>query len=125
MTSMNFETPHSSHNGSLNVLRESVLLLLSQVELLGDRQSSRERAKRTSLSEEVRRFEIELITNALRQTHGHQLRAARLLGVKVTTLNGKIKRYDIMRNIREDEVESPSQPEGQYCENAVSGLETS
>ena len=122
---MNFETPHSSHNGSLNVLRESVLRLLSQVELLGDNQSSRERAKRASLSEEVRRFEIELITNALRQTHGHQLRAARLLGVKVTTLNGKIKRYDIMRNIREDEVESPIQPEGQSCENAVSGLETS
>ena len=125
MTSMNFETPPSSHNGSLNVLRESVLLLLSQVELLGDNQSSRERAKRASLSEEVRRFEIELITNALLQTHGHQLRAARLLGVKVTTLNGKIKRYDIMKNIREHEAGSPIQPEGQYSERAVSELKTS
>jgi len=31
----------------------------------------------------------------LSQTHGHQRRAARLLGVKATTLNAKIKRYKI------------------------------
>jgi DNA-binding NtrC family response regulator len=44
---------------------------------------------------EVRRFEIDLIQRALDQTGGHQSRAASLLGIKITTLNSKIKRYHI------------------------------
>ena len=45
--------------------------------------------------DEVSRFEIELIKRALFQTRGHQGRAARLLNLKVTTLNSKIKHYNI------------------------------
>ncbi|HKE60116.1 MAG TPA: sigma-54 dependent transcriptional regulator [Pyrinomonadaceae bacterium] len=45
--------------------------------------------------EEVRRFEIDLIRRALEQTSGHQSRAARLLGMNATTLNSKIKTYNI------------------------------
>jgi DNA-binding NtrC family response regulator len=45
--------------------------------------------------EEVRRFEIDLIRRALDQTGGHQSRAARLLGMNPTTLNSKIKTYNI------------------------------
>ena len=45
--------------------------------------------------EEVRRFEIDLIRRALEQTGGHQSRAARLLGMNATTLNSKIKTYNI------------------------------
>jgi DNA-binding NtrC family response regulator len=45
--------------------------------------------------EEVRRFEIDLIQRALEQTGGHQSRAARLLGMNATTLNSKIKTYNI------------------------------
>jgi DNA-binding NtrC family response regulator len=48
-----------------------------------------------SLSEQVHRFEAELIRSALIKTGGRQRRAARLLGVKVTTLHTKIKRYRI------------------------------
>ena len=44
---------------------------------------------------EVRRFEIDLIRRALDQTGGHQSRAARLLGMNPTTLNSKIKTYNI------------------------------
>ncbi len=44
---------------------------------------------------EVRRYETELIRLALRLTGNHQLRAARMLGIKPTTLNAKIKRLDI------------------------------
>ena len=47
------------------------------------------------LQAEVRRFETELIRSALIQTGGRQRPAARLLGTKVTTLNTKIKRYQI------------------------------
>src|SRR5215510_16586046 len=43
----------------------------------------------------VRQLEIDLITDALIRTGGHQTRAAVLLGINVTTLNSKIKRYKI------------------------------
>jgi transcriptional regulator with GAF, ATPase, and Fis domain len=45
--------------------------------------------------EEVQRFEVQLIERALAQTNGHQGRAARLLNLKLTTLNSIIKRYNI------------------------------
>lgn len=44
---------------------------------------------------EVERFESGLIKVALDQTGGHQARAARLLHIKPTTLNSKIKSYGI------------------------------
>jgi DNA-binding NtrC family response regulator len=56
----------------------------------------------SSLSEEVRRLEIDLIRYALRRTGGHQGEAARLLGMKPTTLNSKIKRYHISGEISAD-----------------------
>ena len=45
--------------------------------------------------DEVRKFEVDLIRRALEQTGGHQSRAARLLGLNATTLNSKIKTYNI------------------------------
>lgn len=45
--------------------------------------------------DEVRRFEIVLIERALWHTGGRQVRAASLLGLKTTTLNSKIKVYNI------------------------------
>ena len=48
-----------------------------------------------SFYDEVRRFEVDLIRRALEQTGGHQSRAARLLGMNPTTLNSKIKTYNI------------------------------
>jgi DNA-binding NtrC family response regulator len=44
---------------------------------------------------EVEKFEIDLIQRALDRTGGHQVRAASLLKIKITTLNTKIKRYHI------------------------------
>ena len=45
--------------------------------------------------DEVRRFEVRLITRALELTGGNQTRAAKLLGLGTTTLNYKIKSYGI------------------------------
>jgi two-component system NtrC family response regulator len=45
--------------------------------------------------DEVKKFEIDLIRRALDQTGGHQSRAARLLGLNATTLNSKIKSYNL------------------------------
>jgi len=44
---------------------------------------------------EVRRFEIFLIRNALRLTKGSQVKAARLLKMPETTLNSKLKSFNI------------------------------
>ena len=44
---------------------------------------------------ELREIEIDLIKRALFQTGGHQVQAAKLLNLKVTTLNSKIKHYNI------------------------------
>ena len=54
-----------------------------------------ELARGVNFYDEVRRFEIDLIRRALDQTAGHQSRAARLLGLNATTLNSKIKSYNI------------------------------
>ena len=45
--------------------------------------------------DEVQRFETGLIRLALDQTRGHQAQAAKLLHIKPTTLNSKIKLYGI------------------------------
>lgn len=45
--------------------------------------------------EEVKRFETGLIKLALERTGGNQAKAARLLQIKPTTLNSKIKLYQI------------------------------
>ena len=45
--------------------------------------------------DEVRSFEIRLITRALELAGGNQARAARMLGLGTTTLNYKIKTYEI------------------------------
>src|SRR5262245_59353673 len=45
--------------------------------------------------DEVQRFETHLIKMALSETGGNQAKAARLLGIKATTLNSKIKLFNI------------------------------
>jgi DNA-binding NtrC family response regulator len=79
------------HN--LNSLREAAMMLLREVESLANRQTQTNH--KLGLQEEVQRYETELIREALQRTRGNQRRAAQLLGVKVTTLNCKIKRLGI------------------------------
>jgi len=45
--------------------------------------------------DEVQRFETHLIKMALAETKGNQAKAAKLLGIKPTTLNSKIKLFSI------------------------------
>lgn len=77
----------------LKVLEELAAALTREVEALKERQP--DVTRRISLIKEVRQFEVNLILSALAHTNGHQTRAAQLLGVKITTLNAKIKRYRI------------------------------
>lgn len=61
------------------------------------------------LAAEVQRFEEDLIRCALLRASGNQRRAARLLGVKTSTLNMKIKRFGISPSglYQEKELEIP------------------
>ena len=78
-------------------LKELASMLLRKVETLEGERSAADQ-NQISLYDEVRRFETDLIRRALVRAGGNQRRAARLLGVKVTTLNTKIKRYKIPTN---------------------------
>jgi len=87
-------------------LREITLALLTELESLGSLTApAPERNFR--LDDEVRRFEIALIRAALVETRGNQVLAARLLGVKHTTLNSKIKRYQLQGVHRENGAAAP------------------
>lgn len=57
--------------------------------------------------EEVRRFEIFLIKNALRRTSGSQKKAARLLQLNETTLNSKLKNLKINHREYSVRIEEP------------------
>ena len=81
-------------NGQVEVLEELALALLREVETLR-RAEPPDVRRGVNFYDEIRRFEVELISRALARTGGHQTRAARLLGIKLTTLNHKIKRYNI------------------------------
>lgn len=77
-----------------NVLRNITRTLLEEVKSLNVLRTI-EIENGIDFDEEVKRFEIYLIERALTYTGGNQLRAAELLNIKHTTLNSKIKRYQI------------------------------
>ena len=85
----------SFHN--INTLREAAMTLLREVESLASQQEPPS-TQRLGLQEEMQRYESELIRDALQRTRGNQRRAAKLLGVKVTTLNCKIKRLGLLQH---------------------------
>ena len=88
----NKETPSSRNN--LMTLKELAFRLLREVQSIGEVHNVNLESG-LDFYDEVTRFEIDLIRRALLQTAGHQVRAARLLNLKVTTLNSKIKHYNI------------------------------
>ena len=78
----------------LSSLRDVAVELLNAVDYL--KQTTSTNDQKLNLDDEVRKFEADLIRAALVRTGGNQARAARLLGVKHTTLNAKIKRYELL-----------------------------
>lgn len=77
--------------------------LLSEAETLAHDKEFTDQSNRLTLNvsegidfyAELKRFETFLIWLALDETGGHQARAARLLHIKPTTLNSKMKLYGI------------------------------
>lgn len=91
------EDVEAASRKNITLLKELTLRLLREVQSIGEVHTlSIEEG--LNFYDEVSRFEIDLIKRALLQTAGHQGRAARLLNLKVTTLNSKIKHYSISVN---------------------------
>jgi DNA-binding NtrC family response regulator len=95
---------------SLKILASA---LMNRIESL---QEDIGQSKQLNLQSEVHRFEADLIRMALIETGGRQRRAAKLLGLKATTLSTKIKRHGISVNTSQslDEAstgEQASEPE--------------
>lgn len=94
----------------LSALREVALTLLREVESLRITEPVT-LSRKVRLSDEVQRFEVDLICSALSRTAGNQTRAARLLGVNLTTLNSKIKRHKIPIDGHKLDLEKPKDQE--------------
>ena len=92
------ESETARHN-KIEALRTLTRALLKEIDALSE-SSPLESGSEVNLSDEVHRFEADLIRCALIRTGGRQRRAARLLNTKVATLNAKIKRY----NLNDDEL---------------------
>ncbi|MCA1615821.1 MAG: hypothetical protein LC800_17310 [Acidobacteria bacterium] len=86
--------PDQAASVRLKTLRELATALVQEIDSIKGH-GSFESKPTVDFAAEVRRFETDLIRWALLRTGGHQRRAARMLNLKVTTLNAKIKRYRI------------------------------
>jgi DNA-binding NtrC family response regulator len=89
----------------LNKIRDLASSLLDEAESLDHENSLAEASaivenlnvnSGVNFFDEVKRFEVRLISRALEVTGGNQARAARLLGLGTTTLNYKIKAYELI-----------------------------
>ena len=88
----------------LNKIREMASALMEEADLLEHENGLAETSavvenlnlkSHVDFFDEVKRFEVRLISRALEVTGGNQARAAKLLGLGTTTLNYKIKAYEI------------------------------
>jgi DNA-binding NtrC family response regulator len=94
----------STSNSAQSIRRMRLLManLFSEVESLvcggsksTDQSGPIETRDSINLYEEIKRFEIALIKSALHRTGGQQVRAAVLLNLNSSTLNAKIRQYNI------------------------------
>lgn len=79
---------------SIEALKDGAFALLRAAELI-ETSVSRDTGAPINFYDEVRRFEIDLLVFALKQMDGNQAQAARFLSLKKTTLNHKVKQYNI------------------------------
>lgn len=86
-------------HSQLEALKSLSLLLVREIDSLKGKQAVLEKKieeeQSINLAHEMQQFEIDMIRCALIRSMGRQNKAAHLLGMKTTTLNEKIKRYNI------------------------------
>ena len=108
MQSLKYPTIENSNTGSeiqgrVQKLTQLARALASEIETL-QREFSSDRMRDRQIDfdnngidfyDEIERYEIELIKSALAKSGGNQSRAARLLRLKSSTLNAKMKHYGL------------------------------
>ncbi len=77
----------------LEAINRIASIVLSEVESIRSRSVSA--SGKINYYEEIQHFEVELILYALYQAKGNQRRAAQILNIKPTTLNSKVKRFNL------------------------------
>lgn len=78
----------------IEALRMLAAAILSEIDAMRE-SPALDNSVEFNLRSEVHRFEADNIRYALIRTRGRQRRAAKLLNMKVATLNAKIKRYHL------------------------------
>ncbi len=78
----------------VETIRTIARTLITEIETLEESKLD-ESSQRIDLQEEIRSYELNLIRRALRLARGNQRKAALMLGLRHTTLNSKIKRYNL------------------------------
>ena len=89
---------HNPVANRIEALKALAKLLLHEVEMLGEispSSGSQTNETEINLTEKIQRYEADLICGALFAVNGKQRKAAKMLGMKNSTLNAKIKRYEI------------------------------
>lgn len=97
MTVENIKNPELVAN-RLDALKTLTKLLLYEVESLAEVSPSIKLSEHNgaiNLNDQVQRFEMKLISDAMLSAKGNQRKAAKMLGMKTTTLHAKLKRYEI------------------------------
>lgn len=79
---------------NINILKRLATLIINEVKNIED-EDNIALGKGFKLDEYVQKFEINIIRYALEITNDNQVAASELLGIKPSTLNSKIKRYNI------------------------------
>ena len=79
----------------IGILHELVNKLLAEVESITGPGTKMSFGNDFNLASQLEAFEVEMIRHALFMANGNQVVAAKLLGVKYTTLNQKIKRFNL------------------------------
>jgi DNA-binding NtrC family response regulator len=80
----------------ISLLKQLATELASEVESLNEKERF-DFGAGFKLDEELERFEVDMIRHALHLSGGHQTSAAKMLGIKKTTLHAKLKRFSIDR----------------------------
>lgn len=92
----------------IGILQELATKLLSEVESITETSNGgRERinfGEGFRLYDQLQKLEIDIIRHALYLAGGRQNEAARLLGIKLTTLNSKIKRLNLKGSLPSQEI---------------------
>jgi DNA-binding NtrC family response regulator len=82
-------------SNNLSLIKALATTLISEIESLKIDDEVKIEEENFNLSEKVKEFEIKIIKLALLKTGGNQTHAAKLVGVKNSTLHNKIKTYKI------------------------------